>query len=33
MREGCIERNTKETQSSGKLNLDCTGNADIKTGV
>ncbi|WP_337465494.1 imidazoleglycerol-phosphate dehydratase, partial [Acidaminococcus timonensis] len=33
MREGSIERNTKETQISVKLNLDGTGKADIATGV
>ena len=33
MRQGSIERNTKETRISVKLDLDGTGKADIQTGV
>lgn len=33
MREGFVERNTKETQVSVRVNLDGTGKADISTGI
>lgn len=33
MREGFVERNTKETQVSVRLNLDGTGKAEIATGI
>src|SRR4051794_22909342 len=33
MREASIERNTKETQISGSLRIDGTGNHQIATGV
>jgi imidazoleglycerol-phosphate dehydratase len=33
MREATLERNTKETQISGHLNIDGTGKYDISTGI
>lgn len=33
MRQGKVERNTKETQIAVELDLDGTGKADISTGV
>lgn len=33
MREAAVERNTKETQITGKLRLDGTGQYDVSTGI
>ena len=33
MREGLVERSTKETQVKVQVNLDGSGKADISTGI